>query len=361
MSARKKRNDKLALLGALALLLAVLAGWWLTTSRTQEARADALAGVPEFPKPGQVSVRREPSQKEAKRPPSPAPPQPKAERKADRMNNFVLAPASTVSLIQVNALFNTPLYDRFRECAPPELKIAEQRAQKRGIDLEHDIDRIAIVPGGFAVSGFFEGKGVVEMLTHLGPDEPAQKSYRGQTIWSLPNGSCAVQLDNLLLMGAGEQACEPLIDRALDPPAESSDSAAEELYGDLYFRSDLSDTDAAGASAGGGPLDSLTSSLSGMTLRANVWDDVAVSFEGTPKDAKQLGGLSEMARGALSLAQDQVDEGDDKLQALSDLAKVDSADGKLKIDLALPADQLFKRLHIPCPGQSDAGAGNGDR
>jgi hypothetical protein len=55
-----------------------------------------------------------------------------------------------------------------------------------------------------------------------------------------------------------------------------------------------------------------------------------------------------MARGALALAKGQLDEDDEKLQALADLAQVQSVGGKLQIDLALPAEQLFDR-RCTCP------------
>ena len=93
-----------------------------------------------------------------------------------------------------------------------------------------------------------------------------------------------------------------------------------------------------------------------MTARANVWDAVALSIEGAPNSGRDANDLLHMARGALSLAKEQLDDDQVELQALAGLAKVDAKDGKLRMDLVLPAKDLFDKLHIPCPNDPDAGA-----
>ena len=44
-----------------------------------------------------------------------------------------------------------------------------------------------------------------------------------------------------------------------------------------------------------------------------------------------------------------------ELQALASFAHVKDEDGKLKVDLAVPANDLFDKLHLPCPGMADGG------
>jgi hypothetical protein len=349
---RPKRPGRQSLLVAALLLIAIVASWWYFAGRSEEARQETLAGVPDFPTPGQVIVRREPNQKlPVRAQPAKAPPAP-ASRKPDRLNAFALAPGHSVSVIQVNALFNTPLFDRFHACAPKEFGEMEKSLHDRGVDLEKDIDRIAMVPGGFAINGFFDGKPIAETFAHADDGNTQKHEYRGQTIYTLPNGGCASQQGNLIVVApAGSDGCEPLIDRTLDTSA--SEEQEQELYGDLYARSDLQHV----AQGESGPVEDLLNELSGVTVRANVWDDVAVSLEGTPADGDKLRDLTNMARGAVSLAKSQLGEDDDKLQALADLAKVQSEGGKLKVDLALPADELFSRMHLPCPGLEGKDAG----
>jgi hypothetical protein len=333
---RPKRPGRQSLLVAALLLIAIVASWWYFAGRSEEARQETLAGVPDFPTPGQVIVRREPNQKlPVRAQPAKAPPAP-ASRKPDRLNAFALAPGHSVSVIQVNALFNTPLFDRFHACAPKEFGEMEKSLHDRGVDLEKDIDRIAMVPGGFAINGFFDGKPIAETFAHADDGNTQKHEYRGQTIYTLPNGGCASQQGNLIVVApAGSDGCEPLIDRTLDTSA--SEEQEQELYGDLYARSDLQHV----AQGESGPVEDLLNELSGVTVRANVWDDVAVSLEGTPADGDKLRDLTNMARGAVSLAKSQLGEDDDKL----------------KVDLALPADELFSRMHLPCPGLEGKDAG----
>jgi len=348
---RRNAGDRLALSGALALLVAVLAGWWLLSLQHERVREETLLQVPEFPKPGQTQTRREPQQHARARPAPPAPAEAArpAQRSVDPIERFALAPAHAVMLIHVNALFNTPLFDRFKKCAPRAFQELEENAPLKGIDLEKDIDQVATAPDGMAVSGFFEGKQLAQLVAQQAGADVSQHAYRGQEIWVAEDGgSCTAQIGNLLLLGFSPN-CEGLVDRALDAPAP--DAGTDELYGDMYFHTDLSEP-----LSGDDPLSRLYQSLSGITARANVWDDVALSLEGNPKSAGDAENLAEMARGALALAKGQLDEDDEKLQALADLAQVQSVGGKLQIDLALPAEQLFDRLHLPCPGLADGGA-----
>lgn len=357
MSKSDRRRDAFTLAVA-ALLLALGAGlFYLWTERARERRDLVLQGVPEFPKPGQQVVQRrlplhKPAPEHPKATPAPvqaAPPKPAK----DRLAAFALAPTKSVAVVQINALLNTPLWARFKECAPDALREVEAVSKELGLDFERDLDRAAIVPGGVGISGFFEGKPIAERIAAKGGDYTT-RDYRGQTLYTSGRGSCVAQLGTLVVAGRDEN-CEGLVDRALD--GEAGPDASQELYGDLYARTDLSNLRAKLAADGSGEADvfsTLVKQLDGVTLRANVWDQVALSVDGVPADNGNASDLSKMARAAIALAKTQIGEDDVELRTLADLAQVRSEGGKLKLDLAMSVDDLFTKLHLPCPGRDGA-------
>jgi len=147
---------------------------------------------------------------------------------------------------------------------------------------------------------------------------------------------------------------ETLLDRAVDPAPEGADP--QDIYGDIFLRSDLSGLRGTSGTTGEPDVTrALLDGLSGITVRANVWDTVAVSLEGNPQQGRSVADLAAMARGAISLAREHVDPSDVEMATLAELAKVQSATYALKIDLALPMNDIFDRLHFPCPGAQDAG------
>jgi len=337
----KRRRDLPLLLAALALI-ALSVVYTLYNSRGVEQRREAaLAGVPQFPAPHQVP-RRKPSPVVPMPRPPPVAAVPVPAKQQDPLTSFVLAQGSGAALIQVNALFNTPLMDRLRECLPEQFRALDTGGKRLGIDFTTDVDRVALAPDGVAMSGFFAGKPVAEMLG--GGPGSSSEDYRGATIYDR-NGRCVGQLGNLVVQGSD---CRSLIDRALAP---APDGAADALYGDVYLRTDLS-----GFRTDDTPpqVRALVEGLDGLTLRANVWDSVALSLEGDPGGGRSPKELAQMAKGALALVKSQLGEDDVELQALADLAKVSAGD-KLQLDLALPAKDLFERFRLPCPGR-DAGS-----
>jgi hypothetical protein len=340
-----KRRRAPRLLIAAALLLACVVCWSLWSSRAaRERRETTLAGVPAFPQPRQETVRR-PLAKAAVLLPQPiAKPPPAPRQRQDNLLSFVQASSGTVTLIHVNALFNTPLAERLRQCLPKGFQ--DLQTAVPGLDVTRDIDRVAFASGGgMLVSGFFEGNAGIQKLMQT---DAAPEQYRGATI-STHNNQCRAQLGNLLVF-APAGTCQDHLDRALAPTPEA---APDEIYGDLYLRTDLAALreDKSNSSS----FRPLVDALSGLTLRANVWDSVALSVEGNPMSGKDGQDLSQMASGAMQLFKTQLGDDQVELQALAELTKVKTADGKLQVDLALPVADLFDKLHIPCPGLQDAG------
>src|SRR5207245_2706923 len=80
--------------------------------------------------------------------------------------------------------------------------------------------------------------------------------------------------------------------------------------------------------------------LDGLTLRANVWDSVALTLEGAPRSGRDARELAQMARGVVALAKGQLEEDQVELQTLADLAQVSTQGDKLEVNLALPAKDL---------------------
>jgi hypothetical protein len=350
--ARVRRDLRTAAL-AVVLLAACGALWLWMSSDARSRRENVLARVPAFPERGQPEGPRRvqvPAQPRPRPAPVAPPPEP---RKPDAMTAFVLSPASTVALVNVNALLNTPLFARVRECLPARFSEAEEQMRKLGLDLDRDVDRVAMLGDGMAMSGFFEGKPVARTIAERW-GQMEERTYRGQTVLEGP-GSAAVQMGNLVLLGSRARI-DALVDRVLDPPPSGADPG--EVYGDIFVRSDLAALRGDSASRRGTSRESdaiaaVLQGLSGVTLRANVWDSVALSLEGKPASGASVAELGSMARGALSLARQQLDQDDVELSALAELAKVRDGKDGLLVDLALPAADLFDKLHFPCPGKEE--------
>jgi hypothetical protein len=341
---KKKRQNARLLLGALLLLICAVL-WTLWNSReARERREVTLAGVPAFPQPRQEPAQRKPLVSSAKLPAVKPPPQ-RPRQRQDGVLSFVQGSKGTVALVNVNALFNTPLAERLRRCLPKEFHDLESGVE--GLDFTRDLDRVAFTPGGgMVVSGFFEGKPAVQKFLQAGATGGSDE-YRGATIVN-SDGNCRAQMGNLVVFGPSG-SCRDSVDRALEP---TSEAAPDEIYGDLYLRSDLEAMRGSGTPP---ELKPLVDALSGLTLRANVWDSVALSVEGNPTSGKDARELEQMARGAMQLFKGQLGDDQVELQALAELTKVTSQDGKLSMDLALPVADLFEKLHLPCPGLEDAG------
>ena len=231
-----------------------------------------------------------------------------------------------------------------------------------GVDLERDVDRLAVSADGMAMSGFFEGKPIARTIAGYWPDAE-ERPYRGQSIWISRHAGIA-QVGNVVVAGTAD-SMERLVDRALDPPPQGADP--NDVYGDVFMRSDLTDLR---RSAGGSsdPVQAMLDGLSGVTVRANVWDMVALSIEGKPQAGRSVADLAAMARGAISLAREQLDPSEVELATLAELAKVTGSGEAVNIDLALPMNDIFDKLHFPCPGaqgtaqaQDQSGSASRDR
>ena len=353
--ARNRRD-----LGAAALavaLLAICGGVWLWLSGDARTRRDAvLAKVPDFPSPGQADAhpRRADAAGPRRKPKTPDKPAPAAAaaapKKVDPLLAFALAPSHSVALVHVNALLNTPLYEKIKACLPDKFDALGKQSGEMGFDFERDVDRVAFLEGGWAMSGFFEGKPIAQAIAGKWPHEAQSRSYRGQTIyWAGPRA--IAQIGNTLVQGSAD-SIESLVDRVIEPPPPAIDP--NDVYGDVYWRTDLSALKGESKSGTPDAMDAVLASLSGLTVRANVWDSVALSLEGKPRDGQTASDLAHMARGALSVVREQLDQEDVEWSALAELARVQADKSDLHVDLALPASDLLERMRFPCPGREGA-------
>jgi hypothetical protein len=353
---RTARDLRTAAVAACVLVLSGVAWVWMSRNAV-ERRERVLSSVPAFPARGQEQQSRRPPAGDSGRPVPPRrvdlppPGGPVRAAKADPMTSFVLQPAHDVALVHVNALLNTPLFDRIRQCMPAEWgKMTEETAQL-GIDLERDLDRVAVTADGMAMSGFFDGKPIARNIARDWPDLE-EREYRGQPIWLSRHGGIA-QIGNLVVMGP-RGSMDKLLDRALDPAPEGADP--QDVYGDLFMRSDLSNLRGRGEGANPDVMGAILEGLSGVTVRANVWDMVALSVEGKPQPGRSVNDLSGMARGAIALAREQLDPSNVELATLAELAKVSGSGDSLNVELALPMNDIFDKLHFPCPAPEQGSA-----
>jgi len=347
MTATQKRNrwrSDLRLLGlALVLVLLAGAGWWSSKATAREERAAVLARLPPFP--SEHLAHERPTSAPPAQPQAAPAPKPKA---TDRLAAFATAPTANLAVIQVNALLHTPLYAKLKACLPEQFsQLAD--AGGLGLNLERDVDRVALIPGGIAVSGTFDPH-LAERLA-AGSGGSGKGRYRDAELYSTPSDGCFAQLGSLVFLGAAG-GCEALVDRALDTP--ESPQSSEVLESDLYTRTDLASLrdGLAQDSSDDRQIAPILRGLGGLTLKANVWDDVALSLDGTPRagEKSHLEDLAAMARfsveaGKLSAAEDPA------WSALLEKANVGVRGGHLQLDLALPAEALFERLQLPCVGR----------
>ena len=354
--ARTARDLRTAAVAACVLALSGAAWVWMSRSAV-ERREKVLSSVPAFPARGQEQQSRPPPAGNSSRPVAPRrvdlPPagEPVRAAKADAITSFVLKPSHNVALVHVNALLNTPLFDRIRQCMPAEWEKMTEGTAQLGIDLERDVDRLAVTADGMAMSGFFEGKPIARNIARTWSD-PEEREYRGHPIWISRQGGIA-QIGNLLVIGS-RHSMPKLVDRALDPAPESADP--QDIYGDVFMRSDLSDLRGSGERGNPDVMSAILDGLSGVTVRANVWDTVALSVEGKPQPGRSVNDLAGMARGAIALAREQLDPSDVELATLAELAKVSGSGEALNIELALPMNDIFDKLHFPCPAGEQGSA-----
>jgi hypothetical protein len=353
----RRRNDLPTIIVAVVLLLGV-GLWWMFLSHGARKEHDRIvAEVPAFPSRGQPVPERPRPMPVARPMPAPpaivavaapdAGPRPTPLNVSTAMKQFVLNsdPQSVVGVIHVNSLLNAPLLERLDKCFPKA--DLQANASDGGIDFTRDVDQLAFSDSGEMLSGFFDEEGA-KTLTRCRDASATPREYRGFKVFDCSNGAVAFQPS--LAMRAPHGDIEAMIDQALSvPPAGAT---ADDVYGDIYMHSGLEHAREPGSPVAQDALGKLMNAAleqtSNVTLRANIWDSVALSMDAVPTDGQSAEDLAATANAALALAKTSVDPENIRLTAYTDLAKVQAQDGRLQVNVALPTDQLVEEMNSFC-------------
>lgn len=353
-----RRRSDLWTLAIAAGLLGLVGLWWLSLSHEAGVERDRIvAQVPAFPARGQPAHERgrpappAPAVQIAMAPVPDAGPRPPPPPTADEtVKRFLLNadPKGVSGVMHFNSLMNAPILDKLDQCFPK----AEMQAltSDGGFDFTRDIDQVAFTDKGSMLTGFFDENGAKRLA---GCEPPTStRSYRGFTIFGCQHEAIAVQ-PSLVLRGA-ESDIEALVDQALSAPPPGSSS--EDIYGDIYMRSGVDEPDPKHppGDAVERMLNAALSQASNVTMRANVWDSVALSVDAEPRPGQSADDLAATTNAALALVKDSIDSEDVQLTAYTDLAKIKAENGKLQVNLALPTDKLVEQLNGICKRQKEA-------
>lgn len=332
------RDAALAATLVIAVATAALV-WWLQRVEFETQYRDTLAGLPPFPSsPDAGAVMRA----HAREHDAGA----RVEVRAEPLVALALSEQNNVAMVQLNAVANSPFFARLARCLPREW----DAGAPWGLDWQRDVDRVVLVPGGVGVSGQFADDQAARIAA--GWPDAGVFEHGGVRIFEGPEG-CITQLGSTLLSGA-TGACAGLVDRAQRTPADAQ-RAADTLSTDVYVHTNLSALRS--LPEGNEPaVRQVLEHVSDLTLRANIWDQAALSVDAAPSTPS---GDRNTGWDALevALAATELSTRDDPRWAalMSRTERSIDRDGRLRLDLAVPADAVLERLQLPCPGEEDAG------
>jgi hypothetical protein len=339
------------------LLLCAMGAWWLSLSRhaTRE-REEILARIPAFPKRGDPPRERpHPTHQPVVASVAPAKPEPRKSSapKLDAARRFILnaKPGATVQLIHLNALLNAPFIRKLDKCFPPEELAAPADG---GIDFTRDVDTIASVGDATIATGFFGDNPDVSQFG-CRDAAPSQSTYRGFRIVHCDGKDLAVESSMIVDATGPDSNIQGLVDQALDAP--SNGDGADDIYGDIFMRTNPSGfAPPANPSSTGALINAALSKAQTATMRANVWDSVALTVDAVPEQGTSAGDLAAAANAALATARSVVDDEDIPLSTYAELAKVAAQNDQMHVDLALPTDELVTQLNGICQRDQERAA-----
>lgn len=360
-----KRNQVLYTL--LALFLLGFAGY--LTSRHDEKKGgnekDAFQNAPiKFPRqqghqPRQLQYQiKVPKETPGKKGPTQR--KPETDMRAPLEKAVNAADGNPFLFVEFNGLQHNPLAEALLDCHKDQIdQTIKGVLDGFGIDLRKDVDRIAIAPDLFAISGFFEhfklptpppGSASLQAENYGAGGQIFDLSqYADQN--SNKNHHFAQVGENLLLISRERASLEQAIDRIEGREAIGVRPAFYGAAGDLYGQI---------AGAWLAPLQTLLAhnvdresmdpqTIDKLLVRSFVDDHLAISADIQLKDPQKTPELINMGRGLLAAARfDAMNKGDKKLASILDQVKLfQTPKGGIASDLALPKDLVLEMLGCP--------------
>ncbi len=298
-------------------------------------------------------------------PPPPRPPNEAGEppRKRDPLLSALPPdPPRGVVVFEANALRHSRLGELFLGCLGEGDRSAIEDLKRVGIDPLKDVDRVAVMPDGVVVSGFFDTVRWDQVFAGA-----AAASRGGEGIvyrWPAPpegdGMAAAVWRNQLLVMGEDPAAVEAALDRVEGRAPARSPIAEQATYGEMYgvlpgrmLRELVPEV------GGSDDLARRLAEVAGrIELHADAMNDVAVTARVSGDDRAALDDLARALGAALALARLKAQaSGDRTLGDLLEHARVARGDEAFSLELALPAGTL-ERWFAGCrgrvgPGESD--------
>jgi hypothetical protein len=354
------RRARLWILGAAVLLLATALVTVLSEGRPHSpARAEV-----EFPRHLRAAEYQR-MERRAVLPPAPLPAGPvEPGRKRDPLLQALPTdPSKAVVVFEANALRHSRLGELFLGCLGEGEQKAIDDLRSLGIDPLKDVDRVAVMPGGMAVSGFF---GKVRWGEVFDGAEAAAYGREG-TVYQRPRPpegdrmAAAVWRNQLLLLGETPEAVRAALDRVEGRAPASPPIPEEATYGEVYgvLPGQALRALVPPGTGSGDLARRLAEVASRVELHADAMTDVAVTARVGGQDRAALEDLARALGAALAVARVEARAGGEgELAELLDHARVARVGEGFSLELALPAE-LLERWFAGCRRRGAAPAGRG--
>lgn len=259
-------------------------------------------------------------------------------------------------VIEANAIRHSALGERLLECFGAEgERMLEQMKNELGVDPLQDLDRVAVIENGLILSGNFASL----KLDRL-PEVRAAESYGDHgRIFQSGHEKVAVWRDEIVVASDDLETLHQTIDRLEGRgPPETPPLQDSQAYGEIYGRvsPDLL------LELLGGEQQALGQRLAEVArtieLHVDARDDVGMVVDVGGEESSEMQDLARSIAGAISLGRmTAVQEGEQDLAELLDLARVVPEGDRFVLELALPRALIERQLER-CPARRglDGGA-----
>jgi hypothetical protein len=249
-------------------------------------------------------------------------------------------------VFEAAALKESPIGRLWIDCMLSERDAREFERLKSdfGVDLLHDVDRVAVSSQKLVVLAGNFGAAHPDKL-----ERPAEPYGTKGTIYTHENGaSMATWGDGLQLMGDPVElraAIDRLEDRGPPEPPLIEDWSA---YGDAYGVLSAEDFAKMLPASQRDIAERLRGALERIEIHVDAADDVALVADATGPTAADVDDLGKTLGSALSLGRLKAQsDGDERLADLMELARVSPRSGRFSLEMALPMP-LIQREMGPC-------------